>query len=211
MTARHRPAARRPLATVVLCLAAAHGAAAPAAANAAAPSRLQRLLARVDDALATRCLTPASGEALQRAVAAGALQPALGDAFRLEKGDIQPQHIEIAIRGRDGASHVVRLAIAGSESGTPAGAGSIFEFFLRGPGDPPDQETRAVLLAAAAAVDAAVPAATLERCAGSGAPHAERRYPRALALGGAALQVLAIAAAVLFALRTLRDPAARAP
>lgn len=171
------------------------------------PSLLRRLFARVDDLVTVRCLTPASGEALQRAVADGVLQAALGNTYKVSKGGIQPHHIDIEIRDRSGAAHAVRVAIRGSESGPADGAGAVFDFYLRDAGA--DPRTRAALLAVAAAVDAAIPEATLERCAGSDAPHADRRYPRALALGGAFVQLLIVIAALFLALRILADTAAR--
>jgi hypothetical protein len=193
------------LAAAMLCLSCWSGAA--LAAVAPRPTLLQRLFARVDDLVATRCLTPASGEALQGAVAAGALQAALGEGFELSKGGIQPHHIDIEIRDGDGNAHVVRVAIRGSESAAADGAGGVFDFYLRD--SAADPRARQALLAIAAAVDAAIPETTLERCAGAGAPHAERRYPRLLALSAAVLQVLVVTAALIFALRVLGDSAAR--
>jgi hypothetical protein len=59
------------------------------------------------------------------------------------------------------------------------------------------------LLAAAALFDQAIPETALERCTGT-EQQGDRRYPRALILASAVLEVLVILAAVVFGLRAIR-------
>jgi len=175
----------------------------PDAAAGNGASWTQRLRDRVDRLLLPRCLTPDAGRALQALVAAGALQPVLANEFTLLRGDVGGDRIELEIEDAAHQPYGITLALPGTRSGTPDGHGQRFLFYLKAPASPPSPRARAALLAVAALFDGAVPDSALAPCGGGDETPTERRYPRALVLAGAALQVLAIAAAILFGLRAI--------
>src|SRR5262245_14282098 len=81
----------------------------------AAPS----LLARLDQFLVTRCLTPDAGRALQDLVATGALRPALDNDFTLTTVDLSANQIFVKIEDRAQRSYGITLALAGAKGGKP--------------------------------------------------------------------------------------------
>jgi hypothetical protein len=160
------------------------------------------------------CLTPAVGSALSEVVAAGGLTPVLAAEFTLARTSIQGNHIEVEIRDRDQRAYAVTLALPGSGYGEQHDKGRLFLFHLAPPAGPPNPRATAALLAIASIFDAAIPDTALVPCpqtdrprerehqapAETGQPQArgERRYPRWLALAGAAAQLAIIVAACLY-------------
>ena len=200
------------LAGLWCCMAVVAGAP-PARAQSDAGERVAPLVDRLADRLLPRCLTPAVGQVLQDLVAAGKLQALLSNEFTLMSGNVGADQIELKIQ--DPAQHLyaIALALPGSKSGQPDGQGRNFLYFVEAPGSPPNPRATQVLLAIASLLDAAIPDTAIERCAGTGEAHdgggpseshADRRYPRALALASAVVQVLIIAAAIAFGLYAIR-------
>jgi hypothetical protein len=169
---------------------------------------------------AGRCLTPAAEVALRDAIAQPAFRRALENGLGLERLLVQGDHIELEVRDRADRSYGVTLVLPESKRGEPDATGGRFLFYLTPAAAPVPPEARAALLAAASIVDRAIPDAALVRCGGApstgpgpsstappqngGQPSPEPRYRLALALVSAAVQIMVLAAAVLFGLRTIR-------
>jgi hypothetical protein len=161
------------------------------------------LAGRLDRMLVARCLTPEAARAMSDAVARGELEPVLGNEWTLERADLRGSAIDLEIRDPAGRAHTVTMALPGGASGSPDGQGRLFRFHL-GESSSPDPRADRALLGLAALFDRVIPETALERCAGGDERRGEGRYPLALVLASAFLQLLVIAAAILFGLRAVR-------
>jgi len=197
----------RHLVALACCVVAVSGTASAGEDSAAGEWRVaapvHRFLDRLDRMLSPRCLTPAAGAALTDLVAAGGLQPVLQDEFTILRGDVGGQQIELEIEDRIHHSYGITLALPGSKSGRPDGQGQRFLFYLA-PTSSPNPRATTALLAAASLFDGVIPDTALARCSEGGEPHADRRYPRALILASAVMDVVIVLAAILFGLRAIR-------
>jgi hypothetical protein len=186
---------------------AAHGA--PAAGELDALHLLRGLLAPLDRLLTNRCVTPAANRVFEGLKAAGAFQRVVHDEFTLARVGAYPERIELEIQDAAHHPYAITLALRASKSGKPDGQGKHFLFYLEASASPPSAHATSTLLAAASLVDEAFPEAALERCAGGNAPHHDRRYPRALILASAMVELLILIAAIVFGLRAIRSPGER--
>jgi hypothetical protein len=188
------------------------GAGSPARAESPGGAGVGPLISRLADRLVPRCLSPDVGRVMQDLVDARKIQALLSSDLTLVKGKVGANQIELEVQ--DSAQHAygIALAISGSRSGSPDGQGRNFLFYVDAPAGPPDPRVTQALLAVAALLDDAIPDTALVRCSGAdeggradgrSEPHADRRYPRALALASALVQVLVIAAAIVFGLRAI--------
>lgn len=168
-----------------------------------AAASMPRLLQPLTSALAPRCLTPAATEALQKANAAGVLEPVLRGGFALEGVAIGAREIEVKIQDPSKQTYAVILAQPGARSGQPDGEGQRFLFYVTMP-SPIAAEAKIRLLAIAELFDAAIPDSALVRCSGGDAAHVDRRYPRTQTLVSALLEVSVLVAAALFGLGVVR-------
>src|SRR5262249_45346240 len=94
----------------------------------------------------------------------------------------------------------------GSRTGKADGEGRLFQFYLSPSPRSPNPRATAALLAVASLFDHGIPDTVLARCAGDDARHRgeDRRYPRALILASATVQILILLAAVVFGMRVIR-------
>ncbi len=160
---------------------------------------------------AARCLAPAAGHALEEAVAAGALQPALGGDFTFAGASLETERITLAIEDHAHHSYKVALVLPESRRGEPDGKGRRFLFYLEPPEPaPPNPEAMTALRAAAAIFDQAIRETAIVDCAGATAstpalPAAHERIrrhegpitiPRSVALAVAMLQVAILTAVI---------------
>ncbi len=172
---------------------------------------------------ASRCLTPEVEHALGPLVEGGGLQSALGQDFRLTRGDIGGNQIELEIQDQAQHPYGLVLALPESRSGPSDGAGLRFAYYLD-PAAASNSGAKAALLAAGAIIDRAVPDTALQPCsqpavreAGVGAApdgatvpvagatstdnaagRPPGRCPRALALGSAVAQIAVVLVAILY-------------
>jgi hypothetical protein len=162
--------------------------------------------------------------ALGPLVEGGGLQSALGKEFRLTRGDIGGNRIELEIQDQAQRPYGLVLALPESRSAPPDGAGLRFAYYLD-PAAASNPSAKTALLAAGAIIDRAVPDTALQPCsqqlarsgaevegapdaappAAAGAPSADnpqppphRRYPLALALGSAIAQIAVLLVAILY-------------
>jgi hypothetical protein len=168
-------------------------------------------------ASASRCLTPAAETALRDTISQPAFQRVLENGLRLEGVHLLKDQIELEVHDRTDQSYRIALVLPESKRGEPDAAGGRFLFYLAPAASPVPSQTKAALLAAAAIVDQAIPDAALVRCGQSPPdepstsppqnpvqPPAEQRYPLALALLSAGVQVIVILGAILFGVRAVR-------
>lgn len=173
---------------------------------------------------ASRCLTPEVEHALGPLVEGGGLQSALGQEFRLTRGDSGGNQIELEIQDQAQHPYGLVLALPESRSGPSDGAGLRFAYYLD-PAAASNPGAKAALLAAGAIIDRAVPDTALQPCsqqpagseadvdnapavappaeagaqsANSSQPRPQRRYPLALALGSAIAQIAVVLVAILY-------------
>jgi len=159
-----------------------------------------------------KCLTPAAGQALSDLVASGKIQAALTSEFSFVGGDVRGRRIDVEIQDREKRSYAVTLALPPAEErGEPRARGRQFLFYLPPSASPPSPRATDALLAIAGLFDQAVPETALAPCpeldpstthrAAGERPPGEPRVPRAVALVSAVVQVLALLAACLNAVR----------
>ncbi len=177
-----------------------------------------------------RCLTPSAERVLRETITQPAFRRVLEDALTLERVHMHDDQIELEVRDRTDHRYGITLVLPESKRGEPDGTGSRFLFYFAPAPFPLPPRTRAALVAAAAIVDRAIPDAALVQCSQApvddkqaekeapnepgvpstahpqnrGQPPSEHRYPLALALTSAGLQVLVVLAAVSFGLRVVR-------
>jgi hypothetical protein len=175
-----------------------------------------------------RCLTPEVEQALGPFVGGGALSPVLGKEFRLTRGDIGGNQIELEIQDQAQHSYVLDLALPESRSAPPDGAGRRFAYYLDAPAAS-NPGAKAALLAAASILDQAVPDTAIQPCSQPAVGEAEvggapdrgavpvagstntdqpqarpaDRYPRALALGSAVAQIAILLVAIVYGMRVI--------
>ncbi len=170
-----------------------------------------------------RCLTPSTEVALRDAIAQTEFQRVLENGLRLENVLVQGDQIDLEVHDRTDQSYGITLVLPESKRGEPDATGGRFLFYLAPAPAPVPPQTRAVLLAAAAIVDRAIPDTALVRCGQTqpseasasstpspqnpGQPPAEHRYPLVLALISAGVQIMVLLAAILFGLRVIRPRA----
>jgi hypothetical protein len=214
MTGRHeaRPLRARGLLAlacgVALLWSATPAAHAEPAAGAQNVPMIHRLLDPLEQFLVPKCITPAVDRVFNDLVAARAFQPVLGDGFTLERVEAHVDQIELEIQDGTHRQYGITLALT-SKSGKPDGQGRQFLFYLVASPSSPNLQAKTALLALASLLDEAIPETALVRCSGEahearGAPFAERRYPRALALASALAEVMVLLTAVIFGLRAVR-------
>ena len=173
---------------------------------------------------ARRCLTPSAERVLRETLTQPAFRRVLENALTLERVHMHDDQIELEARDFTDHSYGITLVLPESRRGEPDATGGRFLFYFAPAAPPLPPQTRAALLAAAAIVDQAIPDAALVQCsqgpeevAGnepgvSSTPHpqnrgqvpSEPRYPLALALSSAAVQILVVLAAVSFGLRAVQ-------
>jgi hypothetical protein len=173
---------------------------------------VHRVVGAPEQLVVPKCLTPAVGPILEDLVATGALQPVLQDRFTLERVDIRADQLELEIEDPIHHSYGITLALPEAKDGKPDGEGRSFRFYLLASPAPPNRDATTTLLAVATLFDRAIPDTALVRCFASDAapnpragPTADRRYPRALALASASVEILVLLAAILFGLRAMRS------
>jgi hypothetical protein len=153
--------------------------------------------------LYARCLTPDAGAALNRLVESGRLASVLPREWTLTRGAVGSEEIGIEVRDPAQHLHAVTLALVERGDAAPDGRGRNLIFYLSPSASAADAPARPILLALAAAFDAAIPDSAIQPCAGKDAPRGERRYPRRVALLGGLAEIAIVLAAIGYGLRAL--------
>jgi hypothetical protein len=195
----------------LLCCVAMFGRTAPARADSAAGAgsaqpAVRRFLDRLDQWARPRCLTPDAGRAMQDLVAAGALQPVLGTELSLAGGNVGPNQIDLEIEDQSHHAHAIAMALPGARGGTADGEGRHFLYYLKGRPDAANSRPTTALLAIASLFDEAMPDSAFGGCSGGSEAQGDRRYPRAIALASAILELGIVLAAILYGLRAIAAP-----
>jgi MYXO-CTERM domain-containing protein len=139
-------------------------------------------------------------------VEAHAFAGVVPSGYKLERLDVNKDHLEIGYEDDAGPAATVMLTPPGSGSAaTPADArGPHFEHRLVELRGRPSGPARAAMLSAALLVDKAIPADELAACGASTDPRASKPNKHIVTMGAAALMVLA---AIAFLIGRRRRPA----
>lgn len=190
-----------------------------------APNRFARLVGRsaviwlatcvlqsahIAAARSSLCLTPAAEPALKELFASPVFGEALGPERHLEGVNLRGDEIDLQIADSQ-RQHRMTLALNERSDRAADGRGTRFVYYLALDSASGNPDSTRSLLSVATLVDRAIPTSAFAECKTSSgterrsAPYGEG-YPRALALFSAAIQILALIAAVAFGARAIRHP-----
>jgi hypothetical protein len=151
-------------------------------------------------ATAPRCITSAAGERFQERIAAGAVRAALGSDFAMTGGAIHDGTVHLQVDDADHRRYEILLTLTAADRGPPAARGRNFLYYFGTPPPPADSRAAAALLTLAALFDDAVPDTALSSC---GAP--PTGYSRLLFVASALVEIVIIAAAIIWGIRAIRS------
>jgi hypothetical protein len=158
--------------------------------------RLERMLER---RLQAHCLTAASSETLHHVFDNGDLTRALG-GLSLDGIGIHADRIDVEVHDEARRAQAIMLALHDIAGTRPDGRGGRFVFYIRRSAGAPSAAAATALLAAAQVIDGAIPDTAFAPCEGQ----YESRTTRVRYLASAAVQVMILAASILFGLLAIR-------